>query len=90
MRFLIYQSFELLIRLVDFVILIRVLLSWLPIDRDNPIVRLVYSLSEPLLQPIRNLLRKSPLGDGMMIDFSPVILILILQGIQTILYNVLF
>lgn len=89
MNILIFNSFEALIRIIDWIILIRVLLSWIPIDRNSSLVKVVYSLSEPLLYPIRQILRKSPLGDGMMIDFSPIILILILQAIQTILYNIL-
>ncbi len=89
MNILIFNSFEILIRIIDWIILIRVLLSWIPIDRNSVLVKIVYSLSEPLLYPIRQILRKSPLGDGMMIDFSPIILILILQAIQTILYNIL-
>lgn len=89
MGYLIYSSYSTLVKLIDFIILIRVILSWVPIDRNSSIVRLVYSLSEPLLYPIRELLRKSPLGDGMMIDFSPIILLLLLQAIQVILANIL-
>lgn len=89
MNILIYKSFEILIKIIDFVILIRVILSWIPLGRDNPIIKLVYALSEPLLYPIRELLRKSPLGDGMMLDFSPIILILLLQILQRILFSVL-
>ncbi len=89
MNILIYKSFEMLIKIIDFIILIRILLSWIPIDRNNPLIRLVYSLSEPLLYPIRQMIKKSPLGDGMMIDFSPIILVLILQVIQNILFSVL-
>lgn len=89
MNILIFNSFQILIRIIDWIILIRVLLSWIPIDRNSSLVKIVYSLSEPLLYPIRQILRKSPLGDGMMLDFSPIILILILQVIQTILYNIL-
>ncbi|WP_317368267.1 YggT family protein [uncultured Tyzzerella sp.] len=89
MNILIYKSFEMLLRLIEWIILIRVLLSWIPLDRNNSIVKIIYSLSEPFLYPIRQLLRKSPLGDGLMIDFSPVILFLILQFIQTILANIL-
>ena len=89
MNILIYQSFEMLIRIIDWIILIRVLLSWIPLDRDNAIVKIVYGLSEPLLYPIRQLLKKSPLGEGMMLDFSPIILLLILQVIQGILYSIL-
>ena len=89
MNILIYESFQMLIRIIEFVILIRVILSWVPLGRDNPIVKIVYALSEPLLYPIRELLKKSPLGDGMMLDFSPIILILLLQVIQNILFSVL-
>lgn len=89
MNILIYNSFAILIRVIDFVILIRVILSWIPISRDNPILRLVYALSEPLLYPIRQLIKKSPLGDGMMVDFSPVILLLLLQLIQRVLLSIL-
>lgn len=89
MNILIYNSFAILIKVIDFIILIRVILSWIPISRDNPILRLVYALSEPLLYPIRQLIKKSPLGDGMMVDFSPVILLLLLQLIQRILLSIL-
>ena len=89
MNILIFNSFEILIRIIDWIILIRVLLSWIPIDRNSSLVKIVYSLSEPLLYPIREILRQSPLADGMMPDFSPIILILILQAIQTILHNIL-
>ena len=89
MNILIYESFEMLIRIIEFVILIRVILSWVPLGRDNPIVKIVYALSEPLLYPIRELLKKSPLGGGMMLDFSPIILVLLLQVIQNILRSVL-
>lgn len=89
MNILIYESFDMLIRLINFIILIRVLLSWIPIDRSNGIGRIIYALSEPLLYPIRELIRKSPLGDGMMLDFSPIILIFILQIIQNILHSFL-
>ena len=89
MNILIYQSFDILIQIIDWIILIRVLLSWIPIDRSSPIIRLIYALSEPLLYPIRQLIRKSPLGDGMMIDFSPIILFLILRIIQNILHSIL-
>lgn len=89
MNILIYNSFAILIRVIDFVILIRVILSWIPLNRDNPILKLIYALSEPLLYPIRQLIKKSPLGDNMMVDFSPIILLLLLQLIQRILLSIL-
>ena len=55
-------------------IIIRVILSWVSLDPRNPLVGLVYRLTEPVLGPVRNLL---PSMGG--IDFSP---ILVLVGIQ--------
>lgn len=70
-------------------ILIRVLLSWFPIPRNNKLIQLLYALTEPLLAPIRNIIRKSPLGGpGMVLDFSPIIayfLITLLQQLLTAL-----
>jgi len=57
-----------------FLILARVIVSWLPLRRDGGIVRFILVLTEPILAPIRNIVKKSPLGSpGMMLDFSPII-----------------
>ena len=66
----------------QFILLARVLLSYFPnFYRSNPIVRLLYEITEPVLEPIRNLLPRT----GMM-DFSPLIVFLII----TVLMRVLF
>jgi YggT family protein len=49
-------------------IFIRAILSWFPnIDPRNPLVDLLYQVTEPILSPIRSLMPR------MMIDFSPMI-----------------
>ncbi len=59
----------------NLILLARVLLSWFPnIDRSNRWVQLIYEITEPVLRPIRNLLPQT----GMM-DFSPLIVFLILS-----------
>jgi YggT family protein len=66
----------------QFILLARVLLSYFPnFDRSNPIVRLLYDVTEPVLAPIRNMLPRTG-----MIDFSPLIVFLII----TVLMRVLF
>lgn len=66
----------------QFILLARVLLSWFPnIDRSNPLVQLLYQLTEPVLQPIRNLLPQT----GMM-DFSPLIVFLIISVLMRVLF----
>jgi YggT family protein len=57
------------LRIYQFILLARVLLSWFPdIDRSNPLVRLLYDLTEPVLEPIRRALPRTG-----MFDLSPLI-----------------
>ena len=65
-----------------FLIITRAILSWFPEPRSDGIFRQLYCgllhiahvLTDPIVSPIRNLIRRSPLGGpGMMLDFSPII-----------------
>jgi len=63
-----------ILTIFEFILLARVLLSWFPnFDRSNPIVKLIYDITEPVLQPIRNMLPQNS-----MMDFSPLIVFLII------------
>jgi YggT family protein len=68
------------LQIYQFILLARVLLSWFPdIDRRNPIVQLLYDLTEPVLRPIRNALPQT----GMM-DFSPLVVFLGISLLMTL------
>jgi len=74
--------------LVDFlltaymwIIIGRAIISWVNADPYNPIVRFLYEATEPLLSRIRNLI---PLNMGG-IDFSPMILIMVIMFLQSFL-----
>ncbi len=54
------------------VIIIRALLSWVNPDPHNPIVQFLYSITEPVMNKVRQLVPMSGIG----IDFSPIIVIL--------------
>ena len=79
---------RLLFEIYSFILLARVLLSWVQLDPGNPIVRIIYQLTEPLLAPIRRILPQS----GMM-DFSPIVafiaLIIAEQVVITLLASIL-
>lgn len=60
------------------IIIIRALLSWVRPDPHNPIVQLLYRITEPVLNPIR---KKMPYLGG--IDFSPLVVILIIIFLQS-------
>ena len=63
------------------IIVIRAVLSWVHPDPHNPIVRLLYQVTEPVMALVR---RWIPLR-GMGIDFSPVIILLAIVFLQKFL-----
>jgi YggT family protein len=60
------------------IIIIAALVSWVSPDPHNPIVRFLYSVTEPALRPVRRIIgyRLGP------IDISPIIVILVIIFIQ--------
>ena len=78
---LIFQILFYILQVFNLILLARVLLSWFPnVDRSNPLIQLVYDITEPILRPIREMLPSSG-----MIDFSPLVVFLIIQVLLTIL-----
>ncbi len=72
---LIFQLLFYVLWIFELVLLARVLLSWFPnVDRSNPLIQLVYDVTEPILRPIREMLPQTG-----MVDFSPLIVFLIIQ-----------
>jgi YggT family protein len=72
----------LLLQIFEFILIARMLLSWFPnIDYSNPIIQFIFDITEPVLRPIRDLL---PPTSG--IDFSPLIVILIIQVFMRLLW----
>jgi len=57
-------------------IFIRALLSWFPIDPRNPLVTILYEITEPILDPLRRVIPR--LG---MMDITPLVAILLIQVI---------
>ena len=68
-----------LIELYSLVVLVAVALSWVRLDRGNPLVGVVGRLTEPVLGPIRRAL--PPMGG---LDLSPLLLLLGLQVLKSL------
>lgn len=66
----------LLTTILTLLILARVVVSWVMPTGGGELVAFIYSVTEPLLAPIRNVL---PRTGGF--DFSPMIAIIVLQAI---------
>ena len=65
----------LLLQILWLAILVRVILSWFPVDQSNPIVRIVWEITEPVLAPFRRVIPRigmfdlSPLAAWLVISF---------------------
>lgn len=72
---------DVVFQILWYAILIRVLMSWLPmagirIDPDNALVRMLYQITDPLLDPIR---KYTTVG---MVDLSPIVVLIGLDLIR--------
>jgi YggT family protein len=75
-------------QLASLAILARVILSWLPmagvrIDPYHPLIRFLFQVTDPILDPIR---RFATFG---MIDFSPIVALILLEVIRRVLLGAL-
>ena len=90
MQLILVQAIYYFADVLKFLILIRIIMSWINISRDNFFIQLLYMVTEPILGPIRRLLNKSPLGGaGMMLDFSPIIAVLLISLVSSSLISVI-
>ena len=67
------------------IIIIRALLSWVNPDPYNPIVQILYRLTEPVLAPVRY--RMPDIGG---IDASPIVVLLIIFFLQSFVVQSIF
>lgn len=72
-----------ILRFMFFVIIGRVIVSWVNADPYNPIVRAIISLTEPPLKIIRRWLPTTFGG----LDLAPLILLLAMEFFQIVLVN---
>lgn len=65
-------------------IIVRVLLSWVPVRLPLGLGEFVWSVTEPILSPIRR-----ALGVSAGIDFSPIIALFAIQIVESLLLRIL-
>jgi YggT family protein len=67
------------------IIIARAVLSWVSPDPYNPIVRFIHNVTEPVLYPLRTRLPLAFSG----IDFSPIIVLLVIIFLRSFVVNTL-
>jgi YggT family protein len=86
--FILARVIDVVFSIIWWAILIRVLLSWLPmanirIDPYHPAIRALYAVTDPILDPLR---KYTTVG---MIDLSPLVALLVLDFLRRILISIL-
>lgn len=86
----IIQAVHMLSLVIQILIFIRFILSWISMGRPSAALGVIYTLTEPLFSPVRKLLNKSPLGGpGMMLDFSPIIVLFLIRIAESVITSFL-
>ena len=80
MIYIINIAFEFL----KIILIIRIALTWFPHNSFHPIIKSIHNISDPILQPFRNMI--NPIGG---IDLSPIIVFFLINYIQQLLIRFL-
>ena len=68
-------------QIVNIAIITRVILSWIPHNRMNPLIHIIYQITNPILNPIQKVVY--PLGGT--VDISPIIAMFLIQILRSII-----
>ena len=76
-----------LITVYKWVVIIRVLISWINPDPYNPIVQFLRGLTDPAIEAVRRIVPNFLWSTGL--DFTPLLLIVFLQVVILFLQNII-
>ena len=82
------NTINIIFRILSFLILARVILSWVRVSPWHPtwgpVVRFIYQVTDPIMEPVRRIM--PPMGG---LDFSPIIVLFGLDIIRVLVVNLL-
>lgn len=84
----IQRSVYTFVEVIQLLILARIVLSFIIKDPHNPIYRVVFQITEPIMAPFRILIQKLGLNTGMF-DFSPLLAMVSLQILAELIMRLL-
>lgn len=92
---LLYNIISWVFEVFYWLLMVRIIFSFLQLGRNaNPILLQIRSiatmLTEPLLAPVRRIVKPVTIGGGGYLDLSPIVVLLLLQFIRRVLLSLLF
>jgi YggT family protein len=76
-----------ILSVIQWLVIIAAVISWVSPDPRNPIVQFLYRTTEPILRPFRKILPPRRTGG---IDFSPILVILLILFLKVFLRNLFY
>jgi YggT family protein len=73
-----------ILSVIQWLVIIAAVISWVNPDPRNPIVQFLYRTTEPILRPFRRILPPRRTGG---VDFSPILVILLILFVKVLLSN---
>ena len=83
--YVVSTTVRVIIIVLELMMMARAILSWLPIDEDNPIINFLYAVTEPVIMPVRSVIDYFGWFQGMPIDMSFFITFILLSILEMIL-----
>ena len=71
---------DILLQVLFWAIVVRAILSWFPIRPDNPLLVILYRITEPILAPLRRIIPQ--IGR---LDITPIVAIFLLWLVRRLL-----
>lgn len=78
---------NMIFNVLEYAILIEVILSWVYVGRTNQYIEILHRVTGPLLQPGRKIQERY--FSNTMIDFSPIIALVIIWGLRKVIFGIL-
>ena len=79
-----YSLVNFLFEILNWAIMIRILLSWIPHDHYHPAIQVLYQITDPILEPFKRLI---PPISG--IDISPILAFIALKFLRDLILGIL-
>lgn len=79
---MIFYFLNSLLYVFDLFLLARAICSWIPSSRDSGIYRISYTVTEPILRPIRDMLFRFDWARRCPIDLSFIVVILLVNALS--------
>lgn len=91
MQVLLSNALEVFFHVIYIIIFIRIILSWISGGRMIPVVsEIIYGITDPILIPVKKMVQASPINGGFIFDFTPVIVLFIMNILNTALQGLIW